>query len=64
MQKITAIILAGGQGTRMKSPLPKVLHPVAGMPMISKIISNCKRAEFDEIRLVVGQLQMLLNPHK
>lgn len=60
MQKITAIILAGGQGTRMKSPLPKVLHPVAGVPMISKIISNCQRAEFDEIRLVVGHGQNLV----
>ncbi len=60
MQKITAIILAGGQGTRMKSPLPKVLHPVAGQPMISKIISNCQRAEFDEIRLVVGHGQNLV----
>jgi bifunctional UDP-N-acetylglucosamine pyrophosphorylase/glucosamine-1-phosphate N-acetyltransferase len=60
MQKITAIILAGGQGTRMKSPLPKVLHPVAGVPMISKIISNCQRAEFDEIRLVVGHGQSLV----
>ncbi len=60
MQKITAIILAGGQGTRMKSPLPKVLHPVAGQPMITKIISNCQRAEFDEIRLVVGHGQNLV----
>ena len=60
MQKITAIILAGGQGTRMKSPLPKVLHPVAGVPMISKIIFNCKKAEFDEIRLVVGHGQNLV----
>jgi bifunctional UDP-N-acetylglucosamine pyrophosphorylase/glucosamine-1-phosphate N-acetyltransferase len=60
MKKITAIILAGGQGTRMKSPLPKVLHPVAGVPMISKIITNCKLAEFDEIRLVVGHGQNLV----
>ena len=54
MQKMTAIILAGGQGTRMKSPLPKVLHPVAGMPMISRIVHQCQRADFDEVRLVVG----------
>ncbi len=60
MKKLTAIILAAGQGTRMKSPLPKVLHPVAGMPMISKIIANCKLAEFDEIRLVVGHGQNLV----
>jgi bifunctional UDP-N-acetylglucosamine pyrophosphorylase / glucosamine-1-phosphate N-acetyltransferase len=60
MEKITAIILAGGQGTRMKSPLPKVLHPVAGVPMITKIITNCKKADFDEIRLVVGHGQNLV----
>ncbi len=60
MKKLTAIILAAGQGTRMKSPLPKVLHPVAGIPMISKIIANCKLAEFDEIRLVVGHGQNLV----
>lgn len=54
MQKITAIILAGGQGTRMKSPLPKVLHPVAGIPMVSRIVQQCLQADFDELRLVVG----------
>lgn len=54
MQKITAIILAGGQGARMKSPLPKVLHPVAGIPMVSRIVQQCLQADFDELRLVVG----------
>ncbi len=33
--KITAVLLAAGQGTRMKSDLPKVLHPVCGEPMIA-----------------------------
>jgi len=62
MQKVTAIILAGGQGTRMKSPLPKVLHPVAGVPMISRIVESCQKANFDEIRLVVGHgLQLVKN---
>lgn len=32
--KTTAVILAAGQGTRMRSSLPKVLHPLAGMPLI------------------------------
>ncbi len=54
MTKTTAIILAGGQGTRMKSPLPKVLHPVSGQPMIVRILSQCLKAEIEEIRLVVG----------
>mgnify|MGYP000926488488 CR=1 FL=1 len=34
-KKLAAVILAAGQGTRMKSQLPKVLHPVAGRPMLS-----------------------------
>ncbi len=57
---MTAIILAGGQGTRMKSPLPKVLHPVAGIPMITRIMGECFKAEMSEIRLVVGHGQALV----
>lgn len=34
MDKLSAIVLAGGQGKRMKSNLPKVLHPVAGRPLV------------------------------
>lgn len=50
---ITAIILAGGKGTRMKSPLPKILHPVAGEPMVTNVIKACKEANINEIRIVV-----------
>lgn len=57
---LTAIILAGGQGTRMKSPLPKVLHPVAGRPMIARIIDTCRAASVSEIRIVVGHGQNLV----
>lgn len=52
--EFTAIILAGGQGTRMKSPLPKVLHPVAGQPMIARVIHTCRAAGLTEMRVVVG----------
>jgi len=37
----TAIILAAGKGTRMASPLPKVLHPVAGKPMVLNVMEAC-----------------------
>jgi bifunctional UDP-N-acetylglucosamine pyrophosphorylase/glucosamine-1-phosphate N-acetyltransferase len=58
--EFTAIILAGGQGTRMKSPLPKVLHPVAGQPMISRVIQTCRAAGISEMRVVVGHGQNLV----
>lgn len=58
--EFTAIILAGGQGTRMKSPLPKVLHPVAGQPLISRVIKSCRLAGITEIRVVVGHGQNLV----
>ncbi|MFN7729544.1 MAG: bifunctional UDP-N-acetylglucosamine diphosphorylase/glucosamine-1-phosphate N-acetyltransferase GlmU [Bdellovibrio sp.] len=52
--KWTAIILAAGKGTRMGSPLPKVLHPVAGRPMLQNVIEACFQAGVADIRLVVG----------
>lgn len=60
--KMTAVVLAGGQGTRMKSPLPKVLHPVAGRPMIQWVVDALKPCEFDEIRVVVGVGEKLVRP--
>ncbi len=59
-RKLTAIILAAGRGTRMNSPLPKVLHPVAGRPIIEKIIKACKKAGVTDVRLVVGYGQNLV----
>ncbi len=50
----TAIILAAGKGTRMNSPLPKVLHPVCGKPMIENVIWACQQAGITDIRIVVG----------
>lgn len=57
---LTAVILAGGQGTRMKSPLPKVLHPVAGKPMIVRAIESCRKAGVEKVRIVVGHGQNLV----
>jgi bifunctional UDP-N-acetylglucosamine pyrophosphorylase / glucosamine-1-phosphate N-acetyltransferase len=39
MPNISVLILAAGKGTRMKSALPKVLHPVAGVPMVQRVIT-------------------------
>lgn len=58
--KLTMIILAAGKGTRMKSPLPKVLHPVAGRPMIEKVIDASKKAGVSDLRLIVGHGQKLV----
>ncbi len=54
MSKFTAIILAGGKGTRMNSPLPKVVHPVAGRPMIERVMQSVLAAGIADIRVVVG----------
>jgi len=49
-----AIILAAGQGTRMKSDLPKVLHEIDGVPMVRYVIWTVKAAGLDRTVLVVG----------
>jgi bifunctional UDP-N-acetylglucosamine pyrophosphorylase/glucosamine-1-phosphate N-acetyltransferase len=49
-----AVILAAGKGTRMKSELPKVLHPILGKPMVSYVIDACRKAKVDNILLVIG----------
>src|SRR6516225_3745798 len=36
--RFAAIILAAGSGTRMKSAIPKVMHPIAGQPMIAHLV--------------------------
>ena len=48
------IILAAGQGTRMKSGLPKVLHPVAGLPMAAHVAHTSAAAGATAIAVVVG----------
>lgn len=49
-----AIVLAAGQGTRMKSSLPKVLHPIAGRPMVSWCVGAALEAGAKECVVVVG----------
>ena len=52
--KITAVLLAAGQGTRMKSDLPKVLHPLCGKPMIWHVLEALKAATTEKPVVIVG----------
>lgn len=49
------IILAAGQGTRLKSQYPKVTHKVCGKEMINHVIDTMKQANFDDIDVVIGK---------
>ncbi|MCT2534316.1 bifunctional UDP-N-acetylglucosamine diphosphorylase/glucosamine-1-phosphate N-acetyltransferase GlmU [Aquibacillus koreensis] len=49
-----AVVLAAGQGTRMKSKLYKVLHPVMGRPMVQHVVDQLKELQFKNIVTVVG----------
>lgn len=52
-----AIVMAAGKGTRMKSDLPKVVHPVGGRPMICAVVRACLQAGCARVVLVVGYQQ-------
>ena len=49
----TAILLAAGLGTRMRSTLPKALHPIAGRPMLRHLLDSCAAA-FEHAVVVAG----------
>lgn len=49
-----AVILAAGQGTRMKSKLYKVLHPVCGMPMVEHVARNIRQLDVAKTVTIVG----------
>jgi bifunctional UDP-N-acetylglucosamine pyrophosphorylase/glucosamine-1-phosphate N-acetyltransferase len=50
----SVVVLAAGKGTRMKSSLPKVLHPIGGKPMVQHIINTVKKLGATNIHLVYG----------
>ena len=54
MSKLSIVILAAGQSTRMKSELPKVLHPLAGKPMVQYSVETAAQATSEKPLLVVG----------
>ena len=54
MTELLSIILAAGEGTRMRSATPKVLHPVGGMPIIGHVALAAREAGSSRIALVTG----------
>ena len=52
--EIHVVVLAAGQGTRMKSRLPKVLHPLAGKPLVEHVLKSAEAISPSTITLIVG----------
>src|ERR1700724_2880551 len=51
---LAAVVLAAGEGTRMKSATPKVLHPLCGRPMIPPVLDRLVELPLARIVIVVG----------
>ena len=62
-QKFSVIILAAGQGTRMKSSRPKVLHEVLGVSIIDWVISRVRQAGAEDVIVVIGHASETLREH-
>ncbi|MGB1662695.1 MAG: NTP transferase domain-containing protein, partial [Planctomycetota bacterium] len=54
MDQFSAVILAAGRGTRMRSSTPKVLHPILGIPMLDHVSRQICAAGSDDLTVVVG----------
>ncbi len=59
----TVVVLAAGQGKRMKSDLPKVLHPVCGKPMLLHVLAAAAAVKAERIVVVLGHGHSLVEPH-
>jgi bifunctional UDP-N-acetylglucosamine pyrophosphorylase/glucosamine-1-phosphate N-acetyltransferase len=63
MEVRSAVILAAGKGTRMKSSIPKVMHKILGKSMIMHVIDNLKASGVDKIVVVLGHEAALVRTH-
>src|SRR5438105_13978575 len=48
------VVLAAGEGTRMRSSLPKVLHPVAGLPLLAHVLDATPKGNAAALAVVIG----------
>jgi bifunctional UDP-N-acetylglucosamine pyrophosphorylase/glucosamine-1-phosphate N-acetyltransferase len=60
---LTAVILAAGHGTRMRSRTPKVLHPILGRPMVDWVLNALTEAGAKDIKVIVSPHQVDLAAH-
>ncbi|MDB4893806.1 MAG: UDP-N-acetylglucosamine pyrophosphorylase [Firmicutes bacterium] len=63
MSDVSVVILAAGHGSRMKSNVIKVMHPIAGKPMIGHVVDNVRNAGFEDLVVVVGYQQERLREY-
>ncbi len=63
MADLAAVILAAGKGTRMKSRLPKVLHTLAGLPLISYPIQLARQLQAKPVVVVLGHQAQMVKEH-
>jgi len=52
--KLNVVVLAAGKGTRMKSARPKVLHPLAGKPLLKHVLDTARAMHCENLQVVVG----------
>ena len=60
--ELAVVVLAAGQGTRMKSALPKVLHPLAGVPLIGHVLATAEALNPDHIFVVLRHEKDVVEP--
>lgn len=63
INNVVAILLAAGKGTRMNSSLPKVLHTIAGKPIITEIVDIIRSIGIERVIAVIGHQSDLVKQH-
>jgi len=63
MPHITCVILAAGKGTRMKSDLPKVMHHLAGQPLIDHVLAKTQMLGIEDVITIVGHGRDMVIEH-
>jgi len=63
MAQLAVIVLAAGEGTRMKSAKPKILHEIAGLPLLGHVLSTAFSLAADHVVTVLGHEKELISSH-